>query len=266
VYIIRFSGSIGEDLDARWLADALDNARGQAIQLLVNSPGGAVFTGMEMAEMLQAYPGFVSAKVVGLAASMASYILTACDEVTVTSNSTVMIHNASGGAYGSAVQHRKLVTILEKIDANLVKGYARKTGHSTEKIKDWMALESWFFGREVLDELKLATIYDDIDDDETDRESAILDGKNRFAAAYHAPTPSEIAAHAGEYVDLSSLNADDLTAARVFGIPVDEYAKLQKTLNPKALSSDEEDIQAAKLAGMTLENYRKYSGMMEARR
>jgi ATP-dependent protease ClpP protease subunit len=259
MYEIRLSGQIGKENTAAWFADALASAQGQQVRLLLNSGGGSVFTALEMADTLKTYPAPVVCRITGLAASAASYISTFCNSVEITDDSIYMLHFAAAGAYGDSETMDKLSGILKKIDSRLVAAYVAKSGRPEREIRELMQAESWFFGSEIID-----NGFADIlipSEAPADRATAMARGKRQFAASFHRPTREEIAAHSG---DLATLSADDLRAAQLAGMTVEDYQKYMP--QAKTLSSAEEDIQAAKLAGMTLSDYRKYSAQMEARR
>lgn len=120
------------------------------IHLRVNSPGGDVFAGRAMATALQAHPSKVVAHVDGLAASAASYVALAADEVEIAQGAFVMIHRAWGFTVGNAEDHLTQAALLEKIDAELVADYARQTGNDAEQIKAWLDEETWFTAEEAV--------------------------------------------------------------------------------------------------------------------
>jgi enoyl-CoA hydratase/carnithine racemase len=95
------------------------------------------------------------AKLVGyndaLAASAASYIILACDEVVTAPNALWMIHNAWAFLSGDADAFRAAASTLDKISADYVRVYAAQTGKSATTIRGLMNAESWLSAKEALD-------------------------------------------------------------------------------------------------------------------
>lgn len=120
------------------------------IHLRINSPGGEVFAGQAMAQAVREHPANIIAHVDGYAASAASWLALACDEVVISEGGYFMIHKAMTIAWGNADEFRKQVDLLDKIDATLVAGYVKETGQEEQQIADWMAAETWFTAEEAL--------------------------------------------------------------------------------------------------------------------
>ncbi len=122
----------------------------QTIYLHINSPGGSVFDGMAIYNILKNHPANVIVRVEGLAASMASVIMCAGDEVIVPENALVMIHNPTGGAYGDEDEMRKMADVLAKVKAAIVSAYVSRSGRTEEEVAAWMSDETWFTGAEAV--------------------------------------------------------------------------------------------------------------------
>lgn len=136
-------------ISAEGLANKLQGMTGD-VQLRIDSPGGDVFGGRAMAQAIREYSGKVVAHVDGLAASAASYVAIACDEVRMAEGSFFMIHKAWTLAMGNADDFRKDADLLDKIDASIAQSYAAKSGGD----HDWLAMmasESWFDAQEAID-------------------------------------------------------------------------------------------------------------------
>src|SRR6056297_1980647 len=86
-------GVIGFDPDAKSFSEEMKAIQGKDLSVYINSPGGSVFDGMAIVNQIERHEGKVTAYVDGLAASAASFILTAADEVYIAENASVMIHN-----------------------------------------------------------------------------------------------------------------------------------------------------------------------------
>lgn len=114
------------------------------IHLRINSPGGDVFAGRAIEQLLSEHPARIVTHVDGYAASAASYVALAGDEVLISQGGMFMIHKAWTLAWGNADDIRKTSSLLDQIDETLVATYAQKTGQSPEDIRAWMADETWF--------------------------------------------------------------------------------------------------------------------------
>src|SRR5690625_1983559 len=98
------------------------------INLYVNSPGGSVFEGITIHNMLKRHKAKVIAHVDALAASIASVIIMAADEIRMPSNSMLMIHNPWTFAIGNAAELRKQADDLDRIGKSSMQSYLEKAG------------------------------------------------------------------------------------------------------------------------------------------
>lgn len=121
------------------------------IHLRINSPGGDVFAGRAIEAAIRAHPSKIVAHVDGYAASSASFVAIAADEVEIAAGGFFMVHNSWTFAYGNADDLMQTAALLEKVDGTLVDSYARKTKGDKEVIRQWMADETWFTGQEAVD-------------------------------------------------------------------------------------------------------------------
>lgn len=120
------------------------------IHLRINSPGGDVFAGRVMEQALRETKAKVIAHIDGYAASAASYIALAANEVVIAEGGFFMIHKAWSIGWGNSDDLLHLAGLLEKVDQSLVDTYARETGQERQQILDWMAAETWFNADEAL--------------------------------------------------------------------------------------------------------------------
>lgn len=128
----------------------LNGIKTPSINLRINSPGGDVFDGITIHNALKQHSSKVNVQVDGLAASIASIIAMAGDEVRMAKNSFMMIHNAWTFTAGNADELTKMADTLRKIDGTLVKTYQDKTRASQKDIKQMMADETWLSADEAL--------------------------------------------------------------------------------------------------------------------
>ncbi len=118
----------------------------------IHSPGGDVFEGMAIYNILKNYPAHKVAHIDGLAASMASVVAMAFDEVIMPENAMMMVHKPWGGTMGDANDMRKYADLLDKVESNLVGAYRDKTGMDDEALHALLAEETWLTGAEAVEQ------------------------------------------------------------------------------------------------------------------
>ena len=139
-------------ISAKSFLDELGALPGEApLTLRLNSPGGSVFDAVAIYNALKRHAGPVTVWVDGIAASAASYIAMAGDEVVMPENAFLMIHDPSGFAMGTAEDMRAMAEALDKIKGSLVAGYAAKSGGAEDDIAALMAKETWLDAAEAVE-------------------------------------------------------------------------------------------------------------------
>lgn len=116
----------------------------------INSPGGSAYDGVAILNSLRAHPGKVTVVVDGIAASAASLIAMAGDEVVMNRNSEMMIHNGHAIVRGGAEDMRKMAERLDSVNANIASIYAEKAGGTAEEWLATMAEETWYSAEEAV--------------------------------------------------------------------------------------------------------------------
>lgn len=169
----------GDGVAAIDFVKALAGIDAKTIHLRLDSPGGEVFAGQSMAQAIREHPANIVAHIDGLAASAASWVALAADEVVISQGGMIMIHQAQGIAVGNAADLRGTADLLEKVDSVLVAGYVAETGQTEQQITDWMAAETWF----TADEAVASGFADRIANTATSNQ-----GGWNLAAYTHAPT------------------------------------------------------------------------------
>jgi ATP-dependent Clp protease, protease subunit len=129
--------------------------KADTIRVSINSPGGSVFGGLGIFNSLKNHPAKVITENIGLAASIASVILMAGDEVFQHEQSMTMIHRAWGLSAGNAKELRDVANVLDKIDGQLVSIYSSKTGLDPVLVENYLDKETWFTAAEA-QEINLA--------------------------------------------------------------------------------------------------------------
>ena len=133
-----------------FLAELGSLPEGAPIDLRVNSPGGSVFDAVAIHNALKRHEGTVTVWIDGIAASAASYVAMAGDEIVMPENAFLMIHDPAGLAMGTAADMRAMAEALDKVAGSLAAGYAAKSGRSLDEIAALMAAETWLDAREAL--------------------------------------------------------------------------------------------------------------------
>jgi ATP-dependent Clp protease, protease subunit len=129
---------------------ALNGMTAPTIHLRINSPGGDVFAGRAMETAVRQHSSKIVAHVDGYAASAATYVALAADEVEIAEGGMFMIHRAWSIAMGDADDLMNTAALLEKIDASIVATYAKETGLAVDKVVEMMAAETWMTGAEAV--------------------------------------------------------------------------------------------------------------------
>ena len=126
----------------------------KTITLSVNSPGGSVFDGFAIYNALKNAREngvTINARIMGIAASAASFIVMAANSIEMPENSMMMVHYASGLAWGNSEDLRDTADILDKIDASLVGIYTARTGKSEEDVRALLQAETYLTAQEAKD-------------------------------------------------------------------------------------------------------------------
>ena len=127
----------------------LSTISAKTITVRINSPGGDVFDGTAIFNALKNHPARIVTRIEGLAASIASIIALAGDEVQAHANTMFMIHNSWAVGIGDQHALRETADILAKIDSNILDVYYAKTGHGKKELKQMMNDETWFTAKEA---------------------------------------------------------------------------------------------------------------------
>lgn len=143
VYVYGVIGGYWGDVDAQSFASALAAIDAKVIHLRINSPGGDVFDARAMMAAIKQHSAKVIGHIDGMAASAATDICMACDEIKIVKGGRFMIHNAWTLAIGNKSDLRDTADILEGVDNDIADDYVARTGRERSEIIAWMDAETW---------------------------------------------------------------------------------------------------------------------------
>lgn len=153
---LYLDGYIAED---SWFDDEISPKQFKAelyasegdVTVFLNSPGGDVFAASQIYTMLKEYPGNITVKIEGLAASAASVIAMAADEVFMSPVAMMMIHNPATVVFGEVTDLQSGIDMLSEVKESIINAYEQKTGLSRTKISKMMDAESWFNAKKAVE-------------------------------------------------------------------------------------------------------------------
>lgn len=116
----------------------------ERIDVRINSYGGDVFDGYAIYQRLVQHEARITTHIDGVAASIASIIAMAGDEINIAEGGWIMIHDAWGMAVGNAADMRDLADRLDAVSGQLAKVYVDRTGAQMDTVRAWMGEEKWF--------------------------------------------------------------------------------------------------------------------------
>ena len=131
-----------DDVTPALFKDELNAGTGD-ITLWINSPGGDCVAAAQIYNMLSEYPGKVTVKIDGIAASAASVIAMAGNDVQMSPVSMMMIHNPATIAWGDHTEMKKALELLDAVKESIINAYVLKTGQSRAKLSHLMDAETW---------------------------------------------------------------------------------------------------------------------------
>ena len=148
VYLFNDIGTFG--ISAQSFVEEIKEYEDKELAIHINSLGGEVFDGMAIYSIIQRRKAKTTVYIEGIAASIASVIALAADEVIMSENSLLMIHNAWGGTQGDASEMRKQADVLDKISNEIAEIYVKKTHLPYDEIVRMMSEETWLTAEEAV--------------------------------------------------------------------------------------------------------------------
>lgn len=154
---IIISGEIGWDIMPFMIRNELNEANGGDVEFDMSSPGGFLFDGIEIYNLIRDYKrdnpkSQMIMNIKSEAASMGSYIASnpVFDLITVEDNASHMIHNPLMVIIGDHNEMRKATDFLERLAVMIAPSYANRSGKSIEETRSDMDEETWLFGEEIV--------------------------------------------------------------------------------------------------------------------
>ena len=130
---------------------SIQKANGEDLEVIINSPGGDVFSGSEIYTLLKDYSGNVVVKIVGVAASAASIVAMAGKKVMMSPTTEMMIHNVSSCACGDYRDFEHESKVLKDYNSTIANAYMIKSGMTKEELLSMMDEESWLTPEKALE-------------------------------------------------------------------------------------------------------------------
>ncbi|WP_226578212.1 head maturation protease, ClpP-related [Acuticoccus sediminis] len=155
--VISILDMIGEDywsgggVTAKRVGAALRSIKAETLTVDINSPGGDFFEGVAIYNMLRQDSRPVRVRVLGLAASAASVIAMAGDELEIGRAGFLMVHNAWVVAVGNRHDLRSAAATIEPFDDAMAAVYAAKASVERSEAAGWMDAETWFNGERAVE-------------------------------------------------------------------------------------------------------------------
>ena len=235
----------GYDINAKQFAEDLKALEVDTIHLRINSPGGSVIDGNAIFNALQRHSAKVITHIDGLAASMASVIAMAGDEVRMADNALLMIHNPWTVSMGDADDLRADADLLDKMRDSILASYGRSQ-YSAEELADLMDAETWMTAQEALD----AGFIDEI---ETGLRAAAELTATAAIGGIEVPAEKQIAAMAKQIEALDKVAAEiagklDAKNAELISVSA-ELADARAEIESAELAKAEAEALAKKIEG-----------------
>lgn len=149
--VIGEDGWSGGGVTANRISAALRSIGNKDITVRINSPGGDMFEGIAIYNLLRAHPAKVTVEVLGWAASAASIIAMAGDDIRMGLGSFMMVHNAWGVVIGNRHDMREAAILFDQFDAALADIYQARTGMKRADIEQLMDAETFMTAAQAVE-------------------------------------------------------------------------------------------------------------------
>ena len=206
------------------------------IELHLNSPGGDIFDGVAIYNALRAHNAKITVIVDALAASAASFIAQAGDEVIMTKAATMMIHDGAAMVWGTAADMRSTADLLDKLSNTVAEIYSDRAGESIEFFRELMMEETWYNAHEAVEVGLADKIGEDTkkEDDEEAQNKWDMSVFN-YAGREAAPNPFQVRQRIANRLKEATVTAKVTnTAETPEGEPTGEPEGTPQTVNPES--------------------------------
>lgn len=140
-----------EAVSPKKVQDQIEKAGNEDIEVEINSGGGSVFDASEIYTALKSHPGKVTGRIVGLAASAASFIAMAVDHLSMSPTAQMMIHNASMRGQGDYRDMQHNADFLKNVNQTIANAYNLKSGKEYDELLSMMDDETWLTPQQALE-------------------------------------------------------------------------------------------------------------------
>lgn len=232
---------IGEDFwsgggfTAKRTAAALRSIGKNPVTVKINSPGGDMFEGIAIYNLLREHPAKVTIDVMGWAASAASIIAMAGDDIRMGLGTFMMVHNAWGMVIGNRHDMRDAADMFEGFDSAIVDIYAARSGLDRKAIQKLMDAETFMGPSEAVDRGFADSIADDLKADDASAaktiDSRLMARRQTEAALAKAGYPRSLRSEMMAQLMTNSATRDaGQTAARDAGVTAASLLELQNIM------------------------------------
>lgn len=142
----------GSGVSAQMIADFLTENAGKDVNININSPGGDFFEGTAIYNLLREHDAAINVRVIGLAASAASIIAMAGDNIQIAESGFMMIHNSWLMTMGNRHDLSDTAVLLGQFDASMQGVYAKRSGLDAAAVAEIMDAETWLGGSAAVEE------------------------------------------------------------------------------------------------------------------
>lgn len=177
----------GEGVTAKRIAGALRAIGKEPVTVAINSPGGDMFEGVAIYNLLREHPAAVTVKVMGLAASAASVIAMAGDRIEMGIGTFLMIHNAWGVVVGSDIDMDEAAAMFREFNGAMADIYVARTGLGKAEVTEMMSLNrgagTWLQPNDAISKGFADAAFDGPDETTPPAARAELSARRRIDAA-----------------------------------------------------------------------------------
>lgn len=214
LYLHGTVGASWDGFDFEKVQNAMQGVAGQTIEVHLNSYGGDMFEGIAIKNYLMQRPEKVRIVIDGVAASAASVVAMAGDEILMPKDTQLMIHNPWTWAAGNAKELRKVADDLDKAESSIRQSYLDRFVGTVEELQTLLDEETYLTAEEAV-ALGLADrIYGEEVQEELEAEEVVVDSKESLLAKYGG---FGFAAKAGK-VHTEDVKTEDIPSVSMEGL------------------------------------------------